>query len=223
MDWRRLHILYEDNHLLAVNKPADLLVQGDRTGDPTLLDLARAYLKHRYDKPGNVYLGLVHRLDRPVTGVVLFARTSKAASRLSRQFRAGTVVKFYLVVVEGAPEPAAGELSHELAGSGDARGVTRVSPSVFEGSKSARLRYRVIGRAARRSLLEVELLTGRRHQIRAQLAAAGWPILGDRKYGARQPAPPGIALHASRLEFAHPIGGAAVRLEAPLPPGWPWP
>ncbi len=224
MDWRDLHILHEDNHLLAVAKPAGLLVQGDRTGDTTLGDLVRAYLKHRYLKPGNVYLGLVHRLDRPVSGVVLFARTSKAASRLARQFREGLVDKRYLAVVEGTPAPAAAELAHHLAAEGDARGVTRAAVHQFAGSRPARLRYLVRARAEGRSLLEIELLTGRRHQIRAQLALAGWPVLGDVKYGARSLTDcSGIALHAWRLAVAHPVGGATVHLEAPPPADWPWP
>lgn len=223
MDRRQLQILHEDNHLLAVAKPCNLLVQGDRTGDATLMDLAKSYLKDHYNKPGNVYLGLVHRLDRPVSGVVLLARTSKAASRLSRQFREGTVRKLYLAVVEGVVEPPADELVHHLARSGDAAGITRAEATIFDGSRPARLRYLVIGRAAGRTLLEVELVTGRRHQIRAQLALAGWPVLGDGKYGAcSMPQRTGIALHALRLEVAHPVSGAMVSLEAPLPADWPW-
>jgi 23S rRNA pseudouridine1911/1915/1917 synthase len=222
MDWRRLQILHEDNHLLAVAKPANLLVQGDRTGDETLLDLARSYLRDRYHKPGNIYLGLVHRLDRPVTGVVLLARTSKAASRLSRQFREGSVRKIYWAVVQGAVRPPAAELGHHLASAADDRGVTRASHEAFAGSRPARLRYHVLIREDDRSLLEIELLTGRRHQIRAQLALAGWPVLGDVKYGARpRPHPGGIALHARRLVVAHPVGGAELTLTAPLPEGWP--
>jgi 23S rRNA pseudouridine1911/1915/1917 synthase len=221
--WRDLDILYEDNHLLAVSKPANLLVQGDRTGDVTLLDLARASLKERHAKPGQVYLGLVHRLDRPVTGVVLLARTSKAAGRLSRQFRESTVRKTYLAIVEGTPPAGAAELNHFLAAAGDARGVTRAEAAPFPGSRPARLRYHVTGQTPQRARLEVELLTGRRHQIRAQLALAGCPVLGDVKYGARrQPALRGIALHAWRLEVEHPVGGAPLRLEAPVPPDWPW-
>ena len=223
MDPSPLCVLFEDNHLLAVVKPANLLVQGDRTGDATLLDAARAYLKDRYAKPGNVYLGLVHRLDRPVTGVLLLARTSKAASRLSRQFREGTVRKTYLAVTEGVPEPAEGELEHHLAARGDEHGVTRAATAAFTGSKPARLGYHVLGRAADRALVEVALITGRRHQIRAQLALAGWPVWGDVKYGARRRrSPAGIALHAWRLEVAHPVGGAPVVLEAPPPADWPW-
>ena len=218
-----LTILHEDNHLLAVAKPANLLVQGDRTGDATLLDAVRAYLKHKYAKPGNVYLGLVHRLDRPVTGVILLARTSKAASRLSQQFRDGTVSKRYLAVTEVAPDIDDGELVHHLAAGGDERGVTRAEIAPFPGSKSARLRYHVSGRDTDRCRLEIELITGRRHQIRAQLALAGWPVWGDVKYGARRRShPAGIALHAWRLEVAHPVGGAPVVLEAPPPADWPW-
>ena len=218
-----LTILYEDNHLLAVAKPANLLVQGDRTGDATLLDAVRAYLKRKYAKPGNVYLGLVHRLDRPVTGVILLARTSKAASRLSRQFRDGTVSKRYLAVTEIAPDNEDGELVHHLAATGDERGVTRAAVAPFPGSKPARLRYHVTGRREDRCRLEIELITGRRHQIRAQLALAGWPVWGDVKYGARRRSnPSGIALHAWRLEVAHPVGGAPVVLEAPPPVDWPW-
>jgi 23S rRNA pseudouridine1911/1915/1917 synthase len=218
-----LTVLWEDNHLLAVSKPANLLTQGDRTGDRTVLDLARAYLREKYAKPGNVYLGLVHRLDRPVSGVLLLARTSKAAGRLSRQFREDRVGKLYLAVTEGGPSSAADELTAHLAARGDARGVTRAAWAPFPGSRPARLRYRVLGRQADRSLLAVALITGRRHQIRAQLALAGWPVWGDVKYGARRRArPAGIGLHAWRLEVAHPVGGAPVVLVAPPPADWPW-
>ncbi len=218
-----LTILYEDNHLLAVAKPAGLLVQGDRTGDVTLLEQARAYLRERYAKPGNVYLGLVHRLDRPVSGVVLLARTSKAAARLSAQFRAGTARKTYLAAVEGVPEPPEGETVSWLAGRADAEGRTAAADAPFAGAREARLSYRVRERAGGCALLEVRPATGRRHQIRAQLAARGHPILGDVKYGARRIALGLVALHAWRLVVAHPIGGAELTLEAPLPPGWPWP
>lgn len=221
---QELTILLEDNHLLAVVKPANLLVQGDRTGDETLLDAARSYLKRKYAKPGKVYVGLVHRLDRPVTGVVLLARTSKAASRLSQQFRDGTVSKRYLAVTEVVPDPDDGELLHHLAAKGDERGVTHAAPAPFPGSKPARLRYHVTGRRSDRARLEIELITGRRHQIRAQLALAGWPVWGDVKYGARRRSnPAGIALHAWRLEVAHPVGGSPVVLAAPPPTDWPWP
>lgn len=224
MERPRLIILHEDNHLLAIAKPAGLLTQGDSSGNVTLLDLARSYLKQRYAKPGNVYLGLVHRLDRPVSGVVLLARTSKAASRLARQFREGQASKTYLAVVQGRCEPAAAELVHHLADAGDERGVTRAATEAFPGSRPAKLRYHVRSQTAGQSLLEIELLTGRRHQIRAQLALAGWPVFGDFKYGAAcRPQGAGIALHAWRLAVAHPVGDAPLRLEAPLPSDWPWP
>jgi 23S rRNA pseudouridine1911/1915/1917 synthase len=219
-----LNILFEDNHLLAIAKPAGLLVQGDRTGDVTLLHQAKAYLKARYAKPGNVYLGLVHRLDRPVSGVVLLARTSKAAGRLAAQFRTGQVGKTYWAVVQGVPAPRAGELVAFLAHQGDCTGRTRAGWQPFVGAKEAKLRYRVKEQSDRFSLLEVQPVTGRRHQIRAQLALMGHPILGDRKYGADAPlADRSIGLHALRLEVAHPIGGERVILEAPLRLAWPWP
>ena len=216
------HILHEDNHLLAVDKPAGRLVQGDRSGDPTLLDDCRAYLKAKYEKPGNVYLGLVHRLDRPVSGVVLLARTSKAASRLSARFREGEAHKTYLAVVEGCPERREAELVHWLSARGDVSGRTRCEASPFAGAKESVLRYRVLSSGAR-SLVRVEPVTGRRHQIRVQLAAAGCPIVGDRKYGAPMPLPDRrVALHARRLEIAHPVGGRIMRFEAPLPGDDPW-
>jgi len=218
-----LVVLHEDNHLLAVLKPANLLTQGDRTGDATVLDLARDYLRRRYGKPGNVYLGLVHRLDRPVSGVLLLARTSKAASRLSAQFRQDTVRKTYLAVAEGGPAAPAGELAHHLAARGDERGVTRAALQPFPDSRPAVLRYRVLGRGPDRSLLAIALITGRRHQIRAQCALAGWPLWNDVKYGARRRRrPAGIGLHAWQLVVAHPVGGAPVALTAPPPPDWPW-
>ncbi len=217
-----LQVLFEDNHLLGVFKPAGVLVQGDRSGDATLLDVVRAYLKQAYAKPGNVYLGLVHRLDRPVSGVVLLARTSKGASRLSAQFRDGTPTKTYLAVVEGRMPAAEDELHAHLAAHGDDQGVTRAAASPFAGSRDARLRYRVTASARDRSLVEIDLLTGRRHQIRAQFALAGCPIWGDRKYGSRHDLAGRIALHAMRLAVRHPIDGRPMVLTAPPPDGWPW-
>lgn len=215
-------ILLEDNHLLAVAKPAGLLVQGDRTGDPTLLDVCKAYLKEAYAKPGNVYLGLVHRLDRPVSGVVLLARTSKAASRLSARFRGGEVRKTYLAVVEGHPERTEGTLVHWLADRADAAGRTRCEASPFAGGKESTLHYHVLADGPR-SLLRIEPVTGRRHQIRVQLATLGTPIAGDLKYGAPAPLPDrSVALHARRLEIAHPVGGRPLVIEAPVPDGDPW-
>jgi 23S rRNA pseudouridine1911/1915/1917 synthase len=216
-----LAVLYEDNHCLAVDKPAGLLTQGDASGDASLVDLVRDDLKRRYAKPGNVYVGLVHRLDRPVSGVVLLAKTSKAAARLSAQFRAGTVEKVYLAIVEGRVADEAGEWSDRLVKDA-ARNVVRVGEEGVE----ARLAYRVVGRSARTTTLELRPVTGRSHQLRVQLASRGLPILGDRKYGARESlrALDGgfrIALHARRLAFTHPTTRAAIAVESPVPADWP--
>jgi 23S rRNA pseudouridine1911/1915/1917 synthase len=217
-------VLFEDNHLLAVMKPAGLLVQGDRSGDATLLDWAKGYLKEKYAKPGNVYVGLVHRLDRNVSGVVLLARTSKAASRLSACFRENTVTKTYLAVVHGVPASERGELVSWLGSAGDRHGVTRAERAAFPGGRESVLRYRRLAAAGSRSLLEIQPVTGRRHQIRAQLALIGHPLLGDVKYGATERlAARRIALHAGKLEVAHPVGNRLMVLEAPVPPDWPWP
>jgi 23S rRNA pseudouridine1911/1915/1917 synthase len=217
-----LEILYEDNHCLVVNKPAGLLSQGDATGDVSLLELARDDLKRRHSKPGNVYLGLVHRLDRPVSGLVLLAKTSKAAGRLSEQFRAGTVAKVYRAIVEGRLADNQGEWTDHLL-KDPAGNVVRV---VDQGGVAARLAYRVIKRGARATTLELRPFTGRSHQLRVQLASRGLPILGDRKYGARgllRALDGGlrIALHASRLTFTHPTRREAIVVDAPVPADWP--
>ena len=225
-------VIFEDNHLLVVNKPAGLLSQGDRSGDPTLLDIAKRYVRRKYDKPGNVYLGLVHRLDRNVSGVVILARTSKAASRLSRQFREGTVRKTYLAVVGGRPPAEAGQLQSWLADKGDHQGVTRAESVEFAGARKSLLRFETVDflggdRAAVPegiSLVEVVPVTGRRHQIRAQLALAGCPLLGDVKYGSPVRLPDHrIALHALQLGLEHPVGDRPMTWSAPLPGDWPWP
>ncbi len=219
-----LAVIYEDNHLLAVAKPAGLLSQGDAGGEASLVDLARAYLKERYAKPGNVYVGLVHRLDRNASGLVLLARTSKAASRLSACFRDGTVEKTYLAVCAGLPSPQQGGLTHWLAPTGDRQGVTRAERDPFPDARESCLTYQVRESHEGFSLLEVRPITGRRHQIRAQLALAGWPLLGDVKYGSRRRLPDHrVALHALGLTVAHPVGGRALSLECPLPADWPWP
>lgn len=219
-----LTVIHEDNHLLAVHKPAGLLVQGDRSGDETLVAAVGAYLKDRYAKPGNAYVGLVHRLDRNVSGLVLLARTSKAAGRLSAAFREGRVTKRYLAVVLGAPPAPEGELRSWLAPAGDAQGVTRAATDPFPGAKQALLRYRTAQRHGGLSLLEIEPVTGRRHQIRAQLALVGCPLLGDVKYGAPERlADRRLGLHALSLEFPHPVGGLPLTLTAPPDAAWPWP
>lgn len=223
-------ILHEDNHCLGVCKHAGDLAQGDRTGDASLLDLAKAYIKHRYNKPGEVYLGLVHRLDRPVSGVMLFARTSKAAGRLSDQFRRRSVCKTYLAVVEGHPPKREDRLVHFIAGDRTRRKVTALREP-RDDARRAEIAYRVVHQTDSRSTLEIDLRTGVKHQIRVQLAAIGCPIVGDVKYDKRQrPAEPeplaegrAIALHAFRLEVSHPTKKTPLVLEAPLPPYWPGP
>ncbi len=219
MDAFALQILFEDNHLLALNKPAGLATMGAIPGKPTLLGLARQYIKQKYHKPGNAYLGLVSRLDAPASGVVLMARTSKAARRLVRQFRQGRVQKTYWVVVEGRVLRPAARLVDYLARAEQQQRVAVVGRET-PGGKAAYLSYRRLGMAAAESLLEVELQTGRKHQIRVQLACCGHPVLGDRKYGARQAFARGIALHARRLVVEHPTTGQPIALTAPLPAAW---
>ncbi len=214
-----LHVLYEDNHLLAVVKPAGLPTMGTPEGRPTLLTLAKEYVKRRYQKPGNVYLGVVSRLDAPVTGVVLLARTSKAAARLTEQFRSRGVEKTYWAIAEGIVEPADGRLVDWLAEDERHRRMHIVGPTM-PGAKEARLAYRRLSIVVGNCWLEVELETGRKHQIRLQLAHHGHPVVGDRKYGGRVPFSHGIALHARRLVVSHPTTGEPVDLEAPLPPAW---
>ncbi len=219
-----LQVIFEDNHLLIVHKPAGLLAQGDHSGTVSLNEVAKDYLREKYDKPGNVYLGLVHRLDRNVSGVVVLARTSKAASRLSIAFRDKKVTKTYRAVVTGNPPQQAGDLKAWLGAKGDARGVTRAENKTFDGARESLLRYRVLATQGDCSLLEIFPITGRRHQIRAQLALVGCPLLGDIKYGSAKGLPNHrIALHAFKLEFNHPVGAEQVSFEAPLPPDFPWP
>ncbi|QEH37637.1 Ribosomal large subunit pseudouridine synthase A [Aquisphaera giovannonii] len=220
-------VLYEDNHCLVVDKPAGLLSQGDVTGDPSLVTWAADYLKARYEKPGNVYVGLVHRLDRPTSGVVLLARTSKAAGRLAEQFRSGGIQKVYLAVVEGGPPSAEGTWDDVLEKDRRTNRVRVVErPAGGSGEKDAEVAYRVLERSRGRSTIELRPITGRSHQLRVQLAARGLPIVGDRKYGASSvlEAVDGgrrIALHARSLTFIHPTRGVAITVEAPLPADWP--
>ena len=217
-----LEILYEDNHLLAVNTPPGQLVQGDRSGDPPVVELVRGYLKERYAKPGNVFLGVAHRLDRPASGVVLFARTSKALTRLNRLFRDQRVVKIYWAVVQETPPRSADSLVHFLR-----RNPEQNKSYAFDepraGGKEARLSYRLLLSLERYHLLEVTLHTGRHHQIRAQLARIGCHIKGDLKYGAARSNPGGgIHLHARRLSLPHPVREQEVTIvaEPPRDPVW---
>jgi len=217
----QIKILYEDNHLLAVYKPPGMLIQGDKTGDLSLLDWAKAWIKNRYQKPGNVFLGLVHRLDRPVAGVALFARTSKAAARLSAQIRDRTVEKIYWAVVHGTPSPLEGKSELFLARTRNKAVVTGPNDS---SGKLALLHYRILESSALFSLVEVTLITGRHHQIRCQLATLGHPVLGDVKYGSSETLPSGtIALLSKRLVCRHPTRDLDVIIESPMPENWPWP
>jgi 23S rRNA pseudouridine1911/1915/1917 synthase len=220
-----LEILYEDNHCLALNKPAGLLTQGDATGAPSLIEAARADLKTRYGKPGNVFLGMVHRLDQPTSGVIVFARTSKAAGRLSAQFRAGTVEKVYWAVVEGVCPQDEGEWTDWLWKDQE-RNVVRVVPAGSDGAREALVRFRVLEREARTTTLELRPVTGRSHQLRVQVASRGLPILGDRKYGASRQimaldGHPRVGLHARRIAFTHPTRPEVIEVVAPVPADWP--
>jgi 23S rRNA pseudouridine1911/1915/1917 synthase len=209
-------VLHLDNHLIAVWKPAGILTQGDRSGDPNLLDEVKRWIAREFEKPGNVYLGLLHRLDRQVAGVVLFARTSKAASRLSSQFREHTIEKTYWALVQGGRvEPPSGQLTHYIEDREERAGViAHAKPGPRR--KEARLSYRVFSTAGDVSAIELMLETGRKHQIRAQLSAVGHPILGDVSYGAtRRFEGHGIALVAKRLAFTHPVSKQVLAIEAP--------
>ena len=209
--------LYEDNHVIIVYKESGEIVQSDKTGDTPLSDIVKAYLKEKYQKPGNVFLGVVHRLDRPVSGLVIFARTSKALSRLNEMFRVGDIHKTYWAITQSAPSENEGELEHWLVRNerqNKSYAYTREAP----GSTRAVLRYRQLAQGEHYSLLEVTLLTGRHHQIRCQLAAMGCPIKGDLKYGAHRSNPDGsISLMSRRVEFLHPVSKQPISVEAPLP------
>ena len=226
-------ILYEDNHLLVINKRAGEIVQGDKTGDEPLSETLKAFIAQRDGKPGRVFMGVPHRLDRPVSGVALFAKTSKALERMNEAFRSGDVHKTYWALCVARPEPAEGELRHFLlrnekqnksyaytdeASARKAAGNGGRS----EGAKEARLRYRVLKDTDRYFLVEVELLTGRHHQIRCQLSAIGCPIKGDLKYGApRSNREGGICLHARQIRFEHPVKHTEISVVAPTPSSWP--
>ncbi len=210
-------IIFEDNHLLAINKPAGWLVQGDRTGDATLTDWGKNYLKEKYAKPGAVFLHPAHRIDRPVSGAVLFARTDKALGRLTTMFREKKVEKTYLALVLKAPAQASGELRHYLL-KDEKKNIVKALPHPFKDAKESITQYESIGRAGNYFLLKVSPLTGRPHQIRAQLAAMGCPIAGDLKYGAPEALPDAsIGLHCRQMAFVHPVRLEKMVVEALLP------
>ena len=212
-------IIFIDNHLIAVTKPAGLLTQPDGNTDESLIDQTRQWIKEKYNKPNNIFLGLVHRLDRNVSGVVLFARTSKAASRLSKQFREGTPKKHYRAIVLGKLKEEHTTLVHYLRKEKSLRAT--VFPRETPTAKRSELSYEVINALENKSLLEVSLSTGRFHQIRAQMAFIGHPIIGDVKYGAPEPLPnQEIALYAHKLVFSHPVSNEEITLTAPEPKTW---
>ena len=212
-------ILYEDNHLLIVNKHCGDLVQPDPSGESALEDRIKRFIKERDGKPGEVFLGVVHRIDRPVSGAVLFAKTSKALVRLNEMIREGRIRKVYWALTENRPEAESGELRHYLLRDGRTNRSQAFDAPRPE-AKEARLKYRMAGAGARYTLLEVELLTGRHHQIRAQLSKIGCPIRGDLKYGAKRSLPGGgISLHSRQVAFDHPVRHEQVEVTAPVPAG----
>lgn len=212
-----MEVVYEDNHIIVVNKSSSEIVQGDKTGDESLSDTIKQYLKEKYAKPGNVFLGVVHRLDRPVSGLVVFAKTSKALARLNEMFRNGEVKKIYWAIVKQRPEVEEGELVHYLVRN-EKQNKSYAYDREVKNSKKAVLHYRLIGCSQNYSLLEVELKTGRHHQIRCQLAKIGCPIKGDLKYGFPRSNPDGsISLVARRISFIHPVSKKPIELTAPLP------
>lgn len=215
-------VIYEDNHIIIINKTASEIVQGDKTGDTPLSETVKQYLKEKYQKPGNVFIGVTHRLDRPVSGLVVFAKTSKALSRLNEMFKKGEVEKTYWAVVKNPPKELEGELVNYLV-----RNEKQNKSYAYEvekpGSKKAVLNYRVIGKSDNYYLLEVDLKTGRHHQIRCQLAKMGCPIKGDLKYGFPRSNPDGsICLHARYVRFIHPVSKELIAVEAPVPAGNLW-
>lgn len=212
-------ILYEDNHLMIVNKHCGDLVQPDPSGESALENEIKDFLKRREGKPGEVFLGVVHRIDRPVSGAVLFAKTSKALARLNGMIREGRIRKLYWAVTERTPEPESGDLHHWIVRDGRTN-RSRACDTPRPEAKEARLRYATLCVGAHYTLVEVELLTGRHHQIRAQLSKIGCPIRGDLKYGARRSNPDGgISLHSRTVEFEHPVRHELLRVTAPVPAG----
>ena len=212
-----MEVVYEDNHIIIVNKQSGEIVQGDKTGDRPLSDIVKDYIKEKYQKPRAVFLGVVHRLDRPVSGLVVFARTSKALTRLNKMFAEGEVHKTYWALVKNAPQKTEDTLTHWLVRN-EKQNKSYAYATEKPNAKKAILKYRLIGKSDNYSLLEVQLMTGRHHQIRCQLAAMGCPIKGDLKYGAPRSNPDGsISLQSHRVEFIHPVSKERITVEARLP------
>lgn len=212
-----MRVLYEDNHIIIVYKESGEIVQGDKTGDRPLSETVKDWIKAKYNKPGNVFLGVVHRLDRPVAGIVVFGKTSKATARLSKMFREGNVHKTYWAIVQGCPNTPSAELTNWIVRN-ERINKSFVCNSDADGAKKAILDYKVLCRGDHFSLLEVNLKTGRHHQIRCQLSAIGCPIRGDLKYGARRSNPDGsISLLSHKIEFEHPVSHKSIYVVSPLP------
>lgn len=210
-----MEIVYEDNHVIVVSKSAGEIVQGDKTGDKPLSEFVKEYLKTKYSKPGNVFCGVVHRIDRPVSGLVIFARTSKALTRLNEMLRKNEIHKTYWAMVEGHPEQEEGTLECWMYSDGRMNKSFVCGPDHPE-AKKAVLKYRTVAKGERYSILEVELITGRKHQIRLQLSRMGHPIQGDLKYGARRSNPDGgISLIAKEIDFIHPVSKERIHLTVP--------
>lgn len=212
-----MEVLYEDNHIIIVNKSSGEIVQGDKTGDRPLVEILKDWIKEKYNKPGNVFCGLVHRLDRPVSGVVIFAKTSKALTRLNEMFRKGEVHKTYWAITRNQPPKAEDVLTHYIT-TVERNNKSYASIKPKAGAKEAKLSYRHIASSDRYHLLEVNLMTGRKHQIRVQLSSIGCTIKGDLKYGDKRSNPDGsISLMARRVQFIHPVSGVEIDVTAPIP------
>lgn len=212
-----MKVVYEDNHIIIVDKDSGEIVQGDKTGDKPLSETVKEYIKEKYAKPGNVFLGVVHRLDRPVCGLVVFAKTSKALSRLNEMFRNGKVSKTYWAITGNCPKEPEATLTGWMTRN-EKQNKSYVYDREVPGSKKAMLHYKVIGRSDNYTLNEIKLMTGRHHQIRCQLAGIGCPIKGDLKYGAKRSNPDGsISLMSHKVEFVHPVSGNNICVEAPIP------
>ena len=213
---KNLQILYEDNHIIAINKRCGDIVQGDKTGDTPLSEIVKSYLKEKYKKPGNVFLGVVHRIDRPTSGVVMFAKTSKSLSRLNNMFKNGKVEKYYLAIIKNTPKKNEDTLIHWLLKNPKINKSTHFK-SEKNNSKKAILHYKLLKKLDRYNLIEVKLETGRHHQIRCQLHAIGCPIRGDLKYGYdRSNVDGGIDLHAKTIIFEHPVTKNVIKINAPV-------
>ena len=212
-----MQVIYEDNHIIIVNKAPGEIVQGDKTGDKPLCEIVKEWIKEKYNKPGNVFLGVAHRLDRPVAGLVVFAKTSKALTRLNEMFRNGDVHKTYWAITANAPAECEATLTHYIS-TVEKNNKSYASLVPKKDTKEARLHYKLIASSDRYHLLEVNLLTGRKHQIRVQLSAIGCPIKGDLKYGAKRSNPDGsISLLSRRVQFTHPVSKIPVDVTAPVP------